>query len=246
MASRSASTASSRSSPSRRVRSMVASPLSVTPGASAVTRCRSPVVSATTKNATSIGSITNSDDPLKRPSLAPIPAPSRAPEIASPMATPAWTSPEANRGNQVVCCVGEPAIMRASGAKIALPRKGLGATERPSASATSAASSRPSPRPPNASGMMTPGAPMSVRADQTSWAKPCDCSANVRTRSSGQIRGQCSDDAVLHHALVCRQGKIHQAAMTFGSRGRPRPRSAMMFFWICAVPPPIIRPRSNM
>ena len=37
-----------------------------------------------------------------------------------------------------------------------------------------------------------------------------------------------------------------QALAGFGSRGRPRPRSAMMFFWIWAVPPPMMRPRVNM
>ena len=31
----------------------------------------------------------------------------------------------------------------------------------------------------------------------------------------------------------------------FGSRGSPSPRSAMMFFWICAVPPPMIRPSAK-
>ena len=31
-----------------------------------------------------------------------------------------------------------------------------------------------------------------------------------------------------------------------GSRGMPSPRSAMMFFWICEVPPPMMRPSENM
>ena len=48
----------------------------------------------------------------------------------------------------------------------------------------------------------------------------------------------------LHQPLVGGEGEIHHAAL--GSRGRPSPRSAMMFFWICAVPPPMIRPRSNI
>src|SRR6266516_4119021 len=31
-----------------------------------------------------------------------------------------------------------------------------------------------------------------------------------------------------------------------GSRGMPSPRSAMMFFWICEVPPPMMRPSEYM
>ena len=64
---------------------------------------------------------------------------------------------------------------------------------------------------------------------------------------------QIAPQAVLHRALLFTQSEIHQRALpvcgataNFGSRGMPRPRSAMMFFWICAVPPPMIRPSWNM
>ena len=51
-------------------------------------------------------------------------------------------------------------------------------------------------------------------------------------------------EAVLEQDLFRRQSEFHQAApAVLGSRGRPRPRSAMMFFWIWLVPPPMIRPR---
>ena len=53
-------------------------------------------------------------------------------------------------------------------------------------------------------------------------------------------------EALLHHPLVVGQGEIHQTTTSFGSRGRPSPRSEMMFFWIWAVPPPMISPKSNM
>ena len=76
--------------------------------------------------------------------------------------------------------------------------------------------------------------------------------------------GEASRDCIAQHLLVLRQSEIHQAAPCFwraataapcsagaglaslGSRGISRPRSAMMFFWICAVPPPMIRPSWNM
>ena len=71
-------------------------------------------------------------------------------------------------------------------------------------------------------------------------------------------------DRVAEHLLVLRKSEIHQAAPLFcplatavacsaaggvanlGSRGISSPRSAMMFFWIWAVPPPMIRPSWNM
>ena len=52
--------------------------------------------------------------------------------------------------------------------------------------------------------------------------------------------------------LFFRETKFHDyffsacAVMTWGSRGMPRPRSLMMFFCICEVPPPMMRPRKNM
>ena len=62
--------------------------------------------------------------------------------------------------------------------------------------------------------------------------------------------GENPGDALLEHALFAGEGEIHQtlalSGAGLGSRGMPRPRSEMMFFWIWAVPPPMIRPRSNM
>ena len=60
----------------------------------------------------------------------------------------------------------------------------------------------------------------------------------------GRPLAQIGIEAVLEQDLFRRQSEFHQAApAVLGSRGRPRPRSAMMFFWIWLVPPPMIRPR---
>ena len=54
--------------------------------------------------------------------------------------------------------------------------------------------------------------------------------------------------ALLEQPLLFRQSEIHQFRpfSDLGSRGMPSPRSLMMFFWIWAVPPPMIRPSENM
>ena len=65
---------------------------------------------------------------------------------------------------------------------------------------------------------------------------------------------EVATDALLQHALLFAQCEFHQEAplvaalgsAAFGSFGRPRARSPIMFFWICAVPPPMMRPRSIM
>jgi hypothetical protein len=45
---------------------------------------------------------------------------------------------------------------------------------------------------------------------------------------------------------LCQPVPPRPGATALGSRGSPRPRSAMMFFWICEVPPPMISPTSYM
>ena len=57
----------------------------------------------------------------------------------------------------------------------------------------------------------------------------------IRQQAAQRIREQ---------ALLLAEGEFHQALATFGSRGRSRPRSAMMFFWMLFEPPPIISPTS--
>jgi hypothetical protein len=71
-----------------------------------------------------------------------------------------------------------------------------------------------------------------------------------RVRDLPRARGRVGlvekpPDGVLQKPLFVRKTEIHGQA-AFGSRGRPRPRSPMMFFWICAVPPPMIRPSENI
>ena len=56
---------------------------------------------------------------------------------------------------------------------------------------------------------------------------------------------------LVEQELIFRESEIHeslppQALAGLGSRGSPRPRSAMMFFWICAVPPPMIKPSEKI
>ncbi len=41
-------------------------------------------------------------------------------------------------------------------------------------------------------------------------------------------------------------GRLCRCAGAQPMRGIPRPRSLMMFFWICDVPPPMTRPSVNM
>ena len=138
-----------------------------------------------------------------------------------------------------------PAPISASGAITALATNGTGATCRPSASATSAASSSVRPRPPNSSGMRMPGTPSSASAfEHIARVRLARRLAHALERADALQRAV---DALLHHLLVGGEAEFHrQAFAAFGSRGMPRPRSEMMFFWICAVPPPMIRPRSNM
>ena len=57
---------------------------------------------------------------------------------------------------------------------------------------------------------------------------------------------------IVELALFQAQTEFHQplpiaaAVCAFGSRGRSRPRSPMMFFWMLFEPPPIISPTSYM
>ena len=62
--------------------------------------------------------------------------------------------------------------------------------------------------------------------------------------------GEEPGQGVLQHDLLFGESEFHgvspQALASLGSRGMSSPRSAMMFFWICEVPPPMIRPRKYM
>src|SRR5690349_21220681 len=51
--------------------------------------------------------------------------------------------------------------------------------------------------------------------------------------------------AVLHLLLLFVEREVH-GVRADAVRGRPSPRSPMMLRWICAVPPPIMKPRSCM
>ncbi len=156
------------------------------------------------------------------------------------------TSPDASFGSHSACWAGEPPRARAIGPSTT-PMNGTGATAAPRASEARAASSSVRPSPPCSSGMTIPARPKSVIAFQMSPPLSVRSPANLRTRSSElasdsvRVRLSC----IIFWSEVSEKS-MAQAAAGFGSRGRPRPRSAMMFFWICAVPPPMIRPKSNM
>jgi hypothetical protein len=63
----------------------------------------------------------------------------------------------------------------------------------------------------------------------------------------GELLAQEAPQGGLEQALLLRQPEVHRYFPSpRGSRGSPSPRSAMMFFWICAVPPPMIMPSENM
>ena len=64
----------------------------------------------------------------------------------------------------------------------------------------------------------------------------------------GDFAGEEAAHAVREHVLLFGESELHAAPSLriFGSRGMPRPRSLMMFFWIWLVPPPMIRPRKYM
>ena len=64
-----------------------------------------------------------------------------------------------------------------------------------------------------------------------------------------RVIGQQARDTLGQQGLFVGKSEIHgrfSSQASFGSRGMPSPRSAMMFFWICAVPPPMMRPRKYM
>src|ERR1043166_1483089 len=183
------STLSKRNSPRTRVLSIVVSAIFVRPTASAFTRCDPPLRSETIKISACAKSSTNSADPLSLPLATVTPAPSRAPAIDSEIAMPASACPEASFGSHSRCCASLPAPMSASGASTDVAMNGTGATCRPSISDASAASSSDKPAPPNASGIRMPDTPSSTSASQTSRAGSL-ASADLRTRSSGQMRAK--------------------------------------------------------
>ena len=134
--------------------------------------------------------------------------------------------------------------MKASVAITTLPANGANAAAPPSTSAATAASSTPSPAPPKRSGTSRPGRPSSTRLSHNAGSKPLPVSAwrrsaSIDTRSASRPRSESGEQA-----LLLAEGEFHQALATFGSRGRSRPRSEMMFFWMLFEPPPIISPTS--
>ena len=65
--------------------------------------------------------------------------------------------------------------------------------------------------------------------------------------SSRSARKPWSDWAIRRCSSLRPKSIIYplaRAISTWGSRGMPRPLAEMMFFWICEVPPPMIRPMS--
>ena len=58
------------------------------------------------------------------------------------------------------------------------------------------------------------------------------------------LRIEVAPEVLLQQPLLLREPEVHRYPL--GSRGMPRPRSEMMFFWIWAVPPPMMSPSENM
>jgi hypothetical protein len=100
-----------------------------------------------------------------------------------------------------------------------------------------------------------PGAAEALRHQQSGNAKldqalpQCGVEAGGAFRMAAQCLdryaiGQQAAQRIRKEALFLAEGEFHQALATFGSRGRSRPRSEMMFFWMLFEPPPIISPTS--
>jgi hypothetical protein len=69
----------------------------------------------------------------------------------------------------------------------------------------------------------------------------------------GHLVREEAPQRLVEEKLIFRESEVHdvplssaQAFAGLGSRGSPSPRSAMMFFWIWAVPPPMISPREKI
>ena len=228
-----------------RVRSMVVSAhRSVS---AARTRCIAPSLSATMNASASIPSSTNMARPVSRPSSTAMPALSRRP-ICSVRPTPSTASPEAIRGSHASRCSALPACVNATGAITQVATNGTGAAAPPNDSAISAASSMLKPTPPWLSGVTMPCTPSRARPSHTSAGFVSLASAASRTRGRAQADPRYPE--TLSWSMRCssvRPNSIYDwPSGIFGSLGSPRARSPIRFFWICAVPPPMMRPRSSM
>ena len=133
-----------------------------------------------------------------------------------------------------------------------LPVNGTGAAAAPSASAATAASSTPRPAPPNRSGTSRPCSAEFAQALPQLFIEAVAGSASARSRSIGSRSVRKPAQRIVEQALLLAEGEFHQPlpiaprSAAFGSRGRSRPRSPMMFFWMLFEPPPIISPTSYM
>src|SRR4029079_4990018 len=65
----------------------------------------------------------------------------------------------------------------------------------------------------------------------------------VTDQEGRALLGEKLSRALLERVLFRGESEVDHAGR--GSLGRPRPRSAMMFFCTCAVPPPMMRPSAN-
>ena len=134
--------------------------------------------------------------------------------------------------------------MKASVAITTLPANGANAAAPPSTSAATAASSNAEARAAEALRHQQSG-----QTEFDEAVPQCRVEAGAGFGMSAQrldrhaIRQQAAQ-RIREQALLLAEGEFHQALATFGSRGRSRPRSEMMFFWMLFDPPPIISPTS--
>ncbi len=171
----------------------------------------------------------NSALPSSLPAAASTPAPSRAPATASEIATPAVTSPAASFGSHSACCAGVPAQPERQ------RRQHSRAEERGRRDGRAQRLRRDRG--------FTPQAAMLLGDQQPRQAKLGEPAPEVgrgRLALVGEPAHplqrrkllQSLADAGLQQLLVFREREPHQALAALGSRGMPRPRSEMMFFWI--------------
>ena len=182
--------------------------------------------------------------PARRAARSRSAAPSRRGSAPSKSARVAIASPAARRGSHSSCCARLPPSRSATTPATEDARNGPGATARPSSWSSTAASSRPRPAPPWVSGTRMPSQPASAKLRQSPASWPAGSAAILRTRSIGHSRSRISRAA--SRSCSCSSEREKSTASPQPARGSPRPRCAMMFFWICEVPPPMIMPRLNM
>ena len=98
-----------------------------------------------------------------------------------------------------------------------------------------------------------PVTPSSASAFQIPRSFGHGSSRSSRTRSIGTWSAQEAAHGVIQQHLIFGESEIHAASFLLSGLGRlglarhARARvRAMMFFWICAVPPPMIRPSEKI